>query len=285
MAEKGKKEKDVTQMTLEMHNDVFADIVNAYLFDGKREVAEGELDEAATRSSYKGRGRRIQERDLAKYWRKTELRIFFGFENQTHPDPDMPIRVIGYDGAAYRDQLYYVKGENGKRRNERRWNKPLRLKEVLQDVPKELEPYVNDYRIHVFEVAWMSEEQLKLLRSDFRFVADYFVQMRKNGDYVPPTQTMIHVKEVLELMSALTGDDRFEKACEDCEEEEEPKSMCEVLDRVERRGIEQGIEQGIATKFVKDVETLMKNLNLSLLEACKALNATEEDYRLAKSML
>ena len=58
--------------------------------------------------------------------------------------------------------------------------------------------------------------------------------------------------------------------------------MCDVLDRVERRGMEKGMEKGISVKLVKDIESLMKNLNLSLIDACNALNSTEEEYRLAK---
>ena len=194
MAKRVDNEKDTAQMNLEGYNDVFADVINAFLFEGKREVREEELEEAPTRSSYKGKRTRTQERDLAKYWKRTEIRIFFGTENQMGPDVDMPLRVIGYDGAAYRDQLYYVKGKNGKRRRnhnprypvitlvlyfgyKKHWDKPKKLKEVLKNVPEALDPYVNDYEIHVFEVAWMTEEQLQLLKSDFRFVADYFMQM------------------------------------------------------------------------------------------------------------
>ena len=62
--------------------------------------------------------------------------------------------------------------------------------------------------------------------------------------------------------------------------------MCEVLDRIEKRGIEQGIErgieQGIATNLCRNVEALMKNMKLSLRDACLALSITVEDYRAAK---
>ena len=63
------------------------------------------------RSIYKTDGKlREQERDTAKYWRKHNIRIsLFGLENETEPESDMPIRVFGYDGASYRDQLFYVK--------------------------------------------------------------------------------------------------------------------------------------------------------------------------------
>ena len=52
-----------------------------------------------------------------------------------------------------------------------------------------------------------------------------------------------HVDETLKLLSVLTGDRRFEEVLGIL-----PKTggvgMCEVLDKVENRGIEKGIEQG-----------------------------------------
>ncbi len=50
-----------------------------------------------------------------------------------------------------------------------------------------------------------------MFQSDFRIVADYFVQMRKNNDYVPKSDKLKHVHEVLELMSVMTKDYRFEE--------------------------------------------------------------------------
>lgn len=67
------------------------------LFNGQQIVKPEELDQARARTTYQGEERlREQERDEAKFWRKEEVRIaLVGFENETKPDPDMPIRVIG----------------------------------------------------------------------------------------------------------------------------------------------------------------------------------------------
>ena len=255
--------RDMAEKTLEAFDDVHADIVNVLVFGGKRRVLEEELEQATLRSVYKADGRlREQERDGAKYWGQMNVRMaLIGLENQTEPEDDVPLRIIGYDGAAYRDQLYYVKDKNGKRRMndnprypvltlvlyfgyEKHWNKPLSLHEALPDLPEEWKPYVNDYRVHLFEIAWLSEEQVSMFQSDFRIIADYFVQMRKRRDYNPPEIPMAHPREVLQLMSTLTGDERFERALHEREKGREVENMCEVLDRIETRGIQKGIEQG-----------------------------------------
>ncbi|MCQ2240328.1 hypothetical protein [Treponema sp.] len=99
-------EKDIAEKTLEAYNDVFADIVNGLLFDGREVVKEDELEAESEISMYKADDRlHEQERDVAKYWKNGEIRIaLYGFENQTSIDSAMPLRVLSYDGAAYRNQ-------------------------------------------------------------------------------------------------------------------------------------------------------------------------------------
>ena len=257
-------EKDMTEKNLESFDEVFSDIINGFLFQGKDKVDKDSLVQATARSVYKADQKlREQERDTAKYWNNVNFHIaFFGVENETEPTRDIPLRIIGYDGAAYRDQLFYEKDENEKRKmNEnprcpvvtlllyfgykKHWDKPITLYESLDTLTDDLKPYVNDYKVNLFEVAWLTDEQLAYFKSDFRIVADYFVQMRKNKDYVPSNIQMTHVREVLQLMSVLTKDNRFEEAYNEFEEGKEIRYMSEVLDRVENRGINKGIQTGL----------------------------------------
>ena len=48
------------------------------------------------------------------------------------------------------------------------------------NVAPELEPYFNDYKLNLFEIPWLPDEQVKMFRSDFRYVADYFGYLRKH---------------------------------------------------------------------------------------------------------
>ena len=60
-------EKDITQKILEAYNDVFSDIVNVLLFQGRQVLKEDELEEQAPRSYYKADGKVHEtERDVAK---------------------------------------------------------------------------------------------------------------------------------------------------------------------------------------------------------------------------
>ena len=287
-------EKDIAEKTLEAYNDVFADIINVLLFNGEQQVKEDELEEENPNSSYKADGKlHAQERDVAKYWRKGLVRIaLYGLENQTEIDRDMPLRLFSYDGAAYRAQLL---ADEEMRKNEgkiaarypvvtlvlyfgyqKHWKTPRTLYDCL-DIPEEIKPYVNDYRMNLYEIAYLSDEQVQMFTSDFRIVADYFVQMRKNRNYTAPETTINHVHELLQLMSVMTRDNRFADVYSP-DMERRPTNMCEVLDRVENRGIQKGIEKGIA-QGEDTILSLMKYL-LSNGRMEDARRATEDEaYR------
>ena len=50
-------DKDITEKTLESCNDVFADIMNVYLFHGRQQIEEQELENAQPKSYYKADGK------------------------------------------------------------------------------------------------------------------------------------------------------------------------------------------------------------------------------------
>ena len=76
-------EKDIMEKTLEAYNDVFADIVNGLLFQGRPVIAPESLVDAQPFSFYKADGKlREQERDVSKYCEEMCVRIaLLGFEN------------------------------------------------------------------------------------------------------------------------------------------------------------------------------------------------------------
>jgi len=290
-------QKDITEKTLEAYNDVFSDIVNVLLFDGEEVVKAGELEEQAPRTSYQANGKyREIERDIAKRWKQENIRLAcIGFENQSGHDADMPLRVIGYDGAEYRAQL---NDKTQKERypvvtlvlyfgEERRWEHPLSLVGCLE-IPDKLASYVSDYKINLFEVAYLDPEKVKLFKSDFGIVADYLVQKQRTGTYVGSTKALEHAQETLALMSVMTGDSRFEDTFSEAKYEngKEIKNMCEVLDRIEERGIAIGEERGIAIGEVRGEERgafrvmygLVSDGLISVKEAVKRLGISEEEF-------
>ena len=278
-------QKDITEKMLADYNDVFADIVNVLLFDGKQMIDPKSLEQSKVRSQYKADDSKLHEmeRDVAKYWKEEDVTIaLYGMENQSQSEKIMPVRVIGYDGTAYRSQLLNNEQEEiypvvtivlhfGKER----WEYPKNLKEVIR-VPEVLNQYVNDYKIHVFEISWLTDEQVEKFQSDFRIVAEYFTQIRKNDEYKPSEQEIRHVDEVLKLLAVFGGVSEADKLLKSGNTKG-VKTMSNVFGRM--------VEKGKAEKLLAHVEMLKNKLNLSLDEALETLGETQEEYENAKSFM
>ncbi len=246
--------KDITEKILADFNDVFADIINGVLFDGKQVVSEHALENVKDRSQYKFNNIiHEQERDLAKRWIPYKICFaLYGLEHETGAEPYMPMRIIGYDGAAYRGQL--TKRERDRPNfpvitivlyfGTKHWDQPRTLYECM-NIQENLKPFVSDYKINVVEIAFL-DDKLDNFHSDFRIIAEYFVNKRRNIEYTPSAQEIQHVDEFLKLLQALTGDDRYFDVLNLLQKEakKEGVNMCEILDKVENRGIAIGEIRG-----------------------------------------
>ena len=245
--------KDITQKMLERYNDVFADIVNVLLFNGKRIVDEDALIDTPADSALKIDGEiHSQDRDVAKYWKNSQINIaLFGLENQTVPDKLMPMRVIGYDGAEYKKQ---VLEENRYKKKypvitlvlymgyDRNWKYSNSLLDLLE-VDEKLKPYVSDYKINVFEIAFLDREKIDLFKSDFRMLADYLYQMRTTNSYKGDESNIKHVDEILMLMSAMSGFKNVENIIK-VAHERKVSNMKGFFELAEEKGLERGLELG-----------------------------------------
>ena len=299
-------EKDLTEKTLEAFNDVFADIINGLLFNGEQVLRQESLIDAQTFSMYKADGNlHHQDRDVAKYWidqhgeRITVRMAFLGIENQSNYDPDMPLRVIGYDGAVYRAELsqkdrypvvtlvlYF---------GDRPWGMNRTIYDVVH-IPEKLRPFVNDYRSNLFEIANLPETAVEHLHSDFRAVVDYFISSRSEHVYELRNSTdFTHVDELLTLMSVLTQDNRFAESLE--WEGGKPQNMSSLLDRVEERGRQKGLDEGhregrqegrregrqegfiegADQNCLKNIRSLMESMKLTAKQAMDALKIPESE--------
>lgn len=308
-------EKDFTEKHLENFDDVFADLMNVLLFGGARRVAEKDLESGMPRSGFKVDGHFAeQERDAKKYWKNGEVRIaMVGFENQTREESDFVFRNIGYDGAEYRDQLRRraeVRRENAKRKKEakageavelrqvpdfypvltivlyfgeRKWTGSLHLKEHL-GIPEGIAPFVSDYTVNLFDIAHLSDEQVEMFQSDFRYVAQFFVTSRKRKEGQPISfsinpEHVKHVEEFIELMNAVTNSDKFSSMPRFIEDNEirGGKSMWTILfDEAEARGEARGMAKG-QVRGADMFASLLRKIEPGSCDYYRAINATQSE--------
>lgn len=311
-----KNKKDIAEKMLLDHADVFADIFNVLVFDGEQVIHPENLVTDGSVSQLKiGKDIHMQERDVAKIWTDGHVRLsLLGLENQTAQDKDMVLRIMGYDGAAYKAQVVQHKSADSLRKKgqtdgdakrlpsypvvslvlyfgNRRWSKATSLLDSMEvDIHPKLRSFISDYHINVVDVAWLDDDTVAKFQSDFRIVADYFVQTRKNKDYVPSQKTIDHVEEILSFLQAVLNDHRFTEVLEDINFQEDIKkgemTMCKVLDKVEARGKAAGIAEGEAKgeakgkaegiaigheNGIKAMVTALKKLSLSKADIAQNL--------------
>lgn len=117
-----------------------------------------------------------------------------------------------------------------------------------------------------------------MFQSDFRLVADYFIQMRTNKEYNPSQEVMKHVDAVLKLMSVLTQDDRFEEMQNGAQGE--VKTMCEVLDNAISKGRIEGREEGKAEGRIEGrIEGRAEGIQ-AMVESCQELGVSAEAVKM-----
>ena len=243
------RQKDKVEKLLEDYPDVFADIINVLIYDGKQVISPKQLSETKVRSQYKAADSTLheQERDILKVWKKgKDHKVIFGIENQTSTDKQMSFRVMGYDGASYRSQLnddedkkelcevvtlilYFGNGH---------WDTSKELRDTFAKKGN-VEKYANNYKLNVFEIAYLTEEQIKMFQSDFGIIADYFVKRRKGYKNIENHKPIKHVDEMLKFMRIFAEDERFLKL--NLEKEKKGDiTMCTILDAAEERGVNRG---------------------------------------------
>ena len=304
-------QKDTTQKELEAYNDVFADICNVAVFGGKEVLKEEDLVPLPTESYTRNTDGTTRQgfRDVRKADRRNgRYHLIIGLENQTGVDYTMPERVMGYEYASYEEQIKVLMAKNRTEKKpavtkrlheeqrlapvvttviywgEKEWTGPRCLHDMLEFPPemeKEIRPFVADYPIHLLEMAALPEEVRSSFQSDFRILAEYAAS-RENAEkwerFMETYQkAIVHPEELLDTLSALSGDSRYtevkEKVIEkECGEEKGEVRMCEVAEKLEQRGIQKGIQQGIQQGIQEGIREGVRRT----MEICLELGIAKE---------
>ena len=122
------------------------------------------------------------------------------------------------------------------------------------ETERQIRPLVADYPIHILEMSALPEEIRNRFQSDFRILAEYAAsgENPERWETFMETyqKTVVHPEELLDTLSALSGDSRYEVVKEKIiqnksKEKKGEFKMCEVAEKLEQRGIQKGIRQGI----------------------------------------
>lgn len=223
----------MAEKKLEDYPEVFTNIVNTLLFsDSSIHLDENKIIDGPTESIYKAEEKdKEQRRDTFKYYDVGNKGILFcvaayGIENQSTIDNVMPVRIMNYDASAYKSQVFGLKSSskqtNQKRKriypvitivlnfSEKEWKTSRSLYDMMA-LPSDLAKYVQDYKINVFDVAFLEDDVIEKFTSDFKAVARFFKDKRLRLE-VNDTIEIKHPAEIADLFSVFTGDEGYRDA-------------------------------------------------------------------------
>ena len=132
---------------------------------------------------------------------------------------------------------------------------------------------MNDWRLNVIELAWLTDEQAELFEGDFRFVVDVLRSIRLRRDFVLTDQVIEHVDAVLKFLAALTGERRLENLPNI--ERGNPMTVRNIFadtwDKIRQESREEG--------FMRALFSLVNDGTISLAAAAARANMSEADFR------
>ena len=161
---------------------------------------------------------------------------------------------------------------------------------VLLDIPPELLPFVNDYKMNFYSIKDMTKEQIEQFQSDFRVIAEFFHALNNGEEYHPTDRKLEYPEEVIDMISVFSGDERFRDEYNSMTDETKQGgvSMCEIYDKIQQDGIAigeaRGIKEGEARGILKTLVSLVKKGIITLAQAAEQANMTVEEFEIQSGL-
>ena len=321
--EKQRLKPDIVVKNYWRNNERFADFFNAVLFDGVQVIKADELEDMDTAESSILKHREYAEsigasRDNIKIRKKSTIYnvelVILGMESQERIHYAMPMRVMGYDYGTYKKQYddnatkykrQKVKDEKNMTADEYMshmkktdkfipvitvvvyygespWDGAVSLHGML-NISKEMQPFVNDYKIHLIEAR---KNNLKLHNINNRDLFNLLeILLDKDKGLKKTKEKAIKYTEDHDVNKSVIMTAAGAANCKlnyDILTDKESDYMCTVFEENwaegKAEGMKQGLQNGQAKQIIKismeyNVETekiilkLITELNISRKEA------------------
>ena len=238
-------------------NDVhFASFSNAFLFDGKQVIHPERLVRYENDTSFiindtKSVEDEKRRRDIVVKTDINGIYCLFGIEHQSSIDQEMVIRCGNYEMVEYLKQLknkrlvpqlmvvFYT--------GSRKWEGPLKLSDYLE-IPKELKPYFNDWKIYLVDVKDIDTSKIKDKQTRYFIEA---IQNMYKGNYDKLHRRIKMNRNNFIYAAIITGSLDLIKDLPEGDEID----MCEGMERMAEgfrsEGRKQGILVGRKEKYIK----------------------------------
>lgn len=301
MVQKGKVKPDVRWKNFWRQNDHFADLFNAVLFQGKEVLKPEALEEIDTDMSGILQFKEYEEslvraRDVVKKSAFGVEFVVFGLESQQRIHYAMPLRTLLYDGLGYlkeyrelahfhkeiKDSMTKDEFLSGIQKEDRlhpivsvtvyygeqSWDGPLSLKDMIVEMPEEIEEIFSDYKINLIQVR--ESEQYNFHNEDVKTVFEVSREIFKGNFH--KIYKLYRDRDVDAELIAMIGmiTDSSELVCQG--ESREVRNMCTALEKLKNEGRQEGRLEGIQ----ESVRKLLQK-GISVREVADLLELTEKE--------
>ena len=277
-------EKDHTQKMLIGCRDVFAELINVLVYSGENVVNEADLLAGPTESLYIEADNQTHQqlRDCSMYeLHNGEIHALYNLENQSTIDAYMPLRCVGYDGAAYRSQCNDRKNTYKTypvftfvlNWNTKPWNKATSILEALHFKPNPAAyPYFNNSKMPVFNMCFLSKDVREKFQGDLRIILDYLCDRES---LLKRNQTMKHPEEVIRMLHALTGDDQYLNSIPlfTSPAKKGESTVCDLINSYYNEGHNTGLIEGRNSGLIEGRNQVIQ----ALISNCKDLGCSFEN--------
>ena len=284
--------------------DIFADAINAILYDGKSVVTPERMRtiDIETQRVEDENGNVTADtrlRDSAKVVEVDDaIYCLFAIEHQSVEDYTMPLRIMEYDVREYLRQVKSNKGVQVRIKpiitivmywKADKWNQPVSVKDMFdKNTVRWLEynglgGYIQDYRMHLFEPGTVKEEDLEKFKTELKDVIAYVKYSKStealkdyNKKYKPDL-----TKSTVTLINELTNSKYV------FIEGKERLDMCEAFEGLIEEGRAKGKAEELKEKY-KSWVTLSNNLKkrgMSNPEIASLLGVSETELQKAFKMI
>ena len=284
--------------------DIFADAINAILYDGKSVVTPERMRtiDIETQRVEDENGNVTADtrlRDSAKVVEVDDaIYCLFAIEHQSVEDYTMPLRIMEYDVREYLRQVKSNKGVQVRIKpiitivmywKADKWNQPVSVKDMFdKNTVRWLEynglgGYIQDYRMHLFESGTVKEEDLEKFKTELKDVIAYVKYSKStealkdyNEKYKPDL-----TKSTVTLINELTNSKYV------FIEGKERLDMCEAFEGLIEEGRAKGKAEELKEKY-KSWVTLSNNLKkrgMSNPEIASLLGVPETELQKAFKMI
>ena len=295
MAESKKIKADVILKDFWRQNDRFADLFNAVVFQGKQVLKPEALQEMDTDLSGIIRFKDYEEslvrtRDVVKKMAFGVEFAVLGIESQMKTHYAMPLRTLLYDGMGYLKEYQeiahsrktgggmteaeFLSGMRKENRlhpiisivvyySENVWDGPMCLKDMIVEMPEEIERIFSDYKMNLVQVR--ESEQYVFHNEDVKTVFEISREIFKgNFDKINTEYKDREIKsELVTVIGKITDSVELMRQGNS----KEVVSMCTALEKLKEQGREEGLKD-LIMEWTKD--------GYSVSEIAKLLKKPEE---------